>query len=246
MATIVLVHGAWHGAWCWSKLIPKLENLGHKAIAFDLPGGGDDKTPSAEITLDSYANKICKELESLDDKVFLLGHSMGGMAISAAAEKCPDKIHGLIYLTAFLPRNHESLFMIEERNPKPRIPPSLILSDDEKSATIAEDKLKGIFYHDCSDDDIRFAITKLTPQALEPMSNPITLSKKNFGSLLRAYIECIDDRAICIELQRGMIEKLPCAVVCSLPASHSPFLSVPGDLAEMLDDIVEKQSATKI
>jgi len=244
MATFLLIHGAQHGAWCWDKLIPKLEGLGHKAIAIDLPGGGDDKTPAAEITLDSYANRICEELQSMDEKVFLLGHSMGGMAISAAAEKNPDKIQGLIYLTAFLPRNHESLFLIEERNPKPTLPPNLIFSSDEKSVTVAEDKLKEIFYHDCSDEDVRVAITKLTPQALEPLSSPITLSRNNYGSLPRAYIECVDDGAINIELQRDMIEKSPCDIVCSLPASHSPFLSMPGALAEMLDDIVAKQLAT--
>jgi pimeloyl-ACP methyl ester carboxylesterase len=55
MSTFLLVHGAWHGAWCWSKLVPELEALGHKTIVFDLPSHGEDKTPAGDVTLDDYA-----------------------------------------------------------------------------------------------------------------------------------------------------------------------------------------------
>ena len=58
MANFLLIHGAWHGAWCWHKVIPAIEALGHQAIAIDLPSHGRDKTPVAEATLESYARKV--------------------------------------------------------------------------------------------------------------------------------------------------------------------------------------------
>ena len=64
MSTYVLVHGSWHGGWCWDKVVPLLEAKGHKAIALDLPGHGADKTPISEITVDSYAARVCAALDA--------------------------------------------------------------------------------------------------------------------------------------------------------------------------------------
>ena len=88
MATYVLVHGAWHGAWCWNKVAPLLEAKGHTVVAPDLPGHGDDDTPRAGVTLESYAKKVADVVSAQDEKVILVGHSMGGIAITAGAEWC--------------------------------------------------------------------------------------------------------------------------------------------------------------
>lgn len=93
MSTYVLVHGAWHGAWCWKYVIPILENEGHNVIALDLPGHGEDKTPIPEITFDAYAKRVCKILDEQSEPVVLVGHSMGGAVISQVAEYLPSKNH---------------------------------------------------------------------------------------------------------------------------------------------------------
>lgn len=86
MSTYLLVHGAWHGGWCWRKVVPLLEAQGHKVLAPTLPGHGEDKTPAAAVTLRSYADTICRLAGAQTKPVILVGHSMGGIVITQAAE----------------------------------------------------------------------------------------------------------------------------------------------------------------
>ena len=82
MTQFLLVHGAFHGAWCWQKLVAELEKRSHRARAIDLPGQGEDQTPLKEVTLDSMVDKIIAEMADLPGKVVLLGHSLGGIPIT--------------------------------------------------------------------------------------------------------------------------------------------------------------------
>ena len=102
MKTFILIHGSWHSSWNWHRVIPILENQGHKAIAMDLPGMGRDKTPINEVKMQSTVEKICRLIDSVDGNVILVGHSKNGIMISQAAEYRPDKIEKLVYLAAYL------------------------------------------------------------------------------------------------------------------------------------------------
>lgn len=236
MATYVLVHGAWHGAWCWSKVIPELETLGHRTITFDLPGHGDDPTPRRTVTLKSYAACIVKTLDMINEKVILMGHSMGGMAISVAAEQRPGKISTLVYLAAFLPKNGESLFTIEERSPRPSVPENLVPAANGKTGTLNPERIVDLFYHDCNEEDIAYAMSRLTPQPLELLNTPVAITAERFGSIPRVYIECTDDHAISVELQRDMVVASPVTKIISMNSSHSPFFSKPRELARILHE----------
>ena len=85
MSTSILVHGAWHGSWCWDKVVPLLEQADHQVQALDLPGHGQDKTPLREVTLATYTNCVCEALDAQTEPVILVGHSPGGLAITQAA-----------------------------------------------------------------------------------------------------------------------------------------------------------------
>ena len=102
IATFVLIHGAWHGGWCWDKVKPILEKNGHTVVAPDLPGHGEDKTPIADVSLAAYTERVCEILDQQSEKVILVGHSLGGLSISQAAELRPENIEILVYLSAFL------------------------------------------------------------------------------------------------------------------------------------------------
>src|SRR5262245_45934550 len=244
MAQFVLVHGAFHGAWCWRKTVKELEKRGHQAQVIDLPGQGDDTTPLCDVTLESMADRIVTALEHSMGRAVLVGHSLGGMAISAAAEKASERVEALIYVCAFLPRNGESLLAIEGRNPKVAVPKSLSVSDDGVSGTIMPDRVHDLFYHDCPLADASNTAARLRPQALAPLSTPIHLTPERFGRVSRGYVECTEDRALVVEMQRDMISKSLPVIVRELPSGHSPFLSMPDRLSEVLIELVPTGKAS--
>ena len=126
MAIYLLIHGAWHGGWCWRKVAPLLESKGHRGIAPDLPGHGQDRTPLASVTLESYARRICEIARQQTEAVILAGHSMGGVAITQAGEYCAEKIQALVYVCAFLPRNGDSLETWASRNSGTLVTPAAV------------------------------------------------------------------------------------------------------------------------
>jgi pimeloyl-ACP methyl ester carboxylesterase len=112
MSTFVLVHGAWHGGWCWNRVIPHLESAGHRALAVTLTGQGDRAhliNPS--IDLDTHITDVVGMLEMDDlNGVILVGHSSGGLVICGAAERAWKRIRRLVYLDALVPRHGQSGF----------------------------------------------------------------------------------------------------------------------------------------
>jgi len=234
MATYVLIHGAWHGGWCWDKVVPLLRKQGHKVEAPDLPGHGKDKTPIREVTLQGYANSVCKVLDAQSEPVILLGHSMGGIVISQAAEYRPKKIKTLVYLTAFLLQKGEFLLQVAQGDTEALVLPNLIMAEDQSYATIRAEAVKEVFYGDCPDQDVVRAKSLLCPQAAAPFATPISVTEENFGRIPRVYIECLRDKAISPSVQKKMYTALPCQKVISMDTSHSPFLSAPGALVDHL------------
>lgn len=99
--TFVLVHGAWHGGWCWEKLRPLLEAEGHTVIAPDMPGHGEDRLPIEDQNLEKYARTVEALIAPLNEPVILVGHSFGGMITSQAACYIPNKIKNLSILQRF-------------------------------------------------------------------------------------------------------------------------------------------------
>lgn len=234
MSVYVLVHGAWQGSWCWDKVVPLLEKEGHTVQSPNLPGHGNDKTPIPEISLQAYADRVCDILDAQSEPVVLVGHSMGGVVITQAAEYRPDKVKILVYLAAFLLQNGEFLLQYGELDKDSLVLPNLIMSEDQSFATIKEEVVKAAFYGDCSDEDVERARSLLVPQASAPLATPVSTSKDNFGSLPRIYISCSRDRVISPSIQEKMYRYLPCEKVIQMDTSHSPFFSAPEELAKHL------------
>jgi pimeloyl-ACP methyl ester carboxylesterase len=234
MSVFLLVHGAWHGAWCWSDVVPYLEEMGHRVAAIDLPGHGDDRTPVAQVTLQAYADRVCGALDALAEPVILVGHSMGGLVITQAAEQRPERVKALVYLCAFLPRNGESLLQLAQEDAGGLVLPNLVVEEDGASATVRAEAIRDAFYADCSDEQVALARSRLVPQAMAPLATPVAITEERFGHVPRVYIETLRDRAIPVSLQRKMHTASPCRAVVTLDTSHSPFFSAPGDLASVL------------
>ena len=241
MATFVLVHGAFHGAWCFTKLVTELSARGYRAVAIDLPGGGDDPTPIAEITLAGNATAVAGAVRGLPEPVILLGHSLAGVSISAAAELVPERIALLVFLAAFLPRDGDSVASISASpaSRKESGPSAFTRAEDGLSFAPIAERAQAIFYSKCSDEDAAAAIPRLRPQAYTIPRTVVHLTPERFGAVPRVYIECLEDNTVSLGLQRDMVAKSPCREVVSLPTDHSPFLSAPGLLADVLVRLAE-------
>jgi pimeloyl-ACP methyl ester carboxylesterase len=108
--TFVLVHGAWHGAWCWAAVINQLELLGDRAFAVDLPGHGMNRANRAEVTLESYVDSVVKFIEERDLRdVVIAGHSLGGITIPGVAVKIPKRIKRVVWVTAIVPLDRKPM-----------------------------------------------------------------------------------------------------------------------------------------
>jgi pimeloyl-ACP methyl ester carboxylesterase len=234
MARFVLVHGAWHGAWCYDGVASDLAAAGHEADAIDLPGHGGDTTPHDQVTLDLYARRIADVVGDDGDPVVLVAHSMGGIAATQAAELVPDRLARLVYLTAFLPRDGESLQMLAglPENVNDLVMPNCIIEPPD--AILPGDAARAAFYHRCTPEDADAAVARLNPQPLPPLATPVSVTESGARGVERHYIACTDDRAIPIALQRRMIDASPCASVVEIDADHSPFLCAREELVEAL------------
>jgi pimeloyl-ACP methyl ester carboxylesterase len=238
MATFVLVHGAFHGAWCWTKLVPELERRGQRVVTLDLPGGGDDPTPVEQVTLEGYVARVAEVLARQAEPATLVGHSLGGITVTAAAERVPDRIRKLVYLCAFILRDGQSLYqLLDPTAPADSVPPKGSSWDIVVSPVPPVDR-RDIFYNGCSDADVAFAFARLRPQANAPRLTKVSLTPGRFGRVPRAYIETTDDQAVPLAMQRGMQASTPCGEVCSLPTGHSPFFAAPAALADALASLV--------
>lgn len=233
----VLVHGAWHGAWCWEHLEQELRARQLGVSVLDLPGHGADVTPRDQIDMAAYVERVALWIRELDRPVELVGHSMGGAIITAVAEQIPAHLTGLTYLCAFMPRNGESLAQLGAEDQDSGLAGAMHSGPEPNTVVVDDDTARNVFYHDCSSDDVDAAIARLVPQPVAPFGAPITTTEQGFGSVPRAYILCREDRAITAAMQERMIERMPCSPVIELATGHSPFYADPAALADALERV---------
>ncbi len=235
MASFVLVHGAWHGAWCWERVIPPMQAAGHEVVAIDLPAHGADRSAPWSATLRSYAECIVSAARGLSQKPFVVGHSMGGIAITDAAGSQPEAFAGLVYLCAFVPRIGDSLLKLGRQDPNSRVARNLL--PGLAGLQIRTGRAQSVFYNTCSAADAAWAIGRLKPDPVRPML--ARLDREAPVGFPRACIVCTEDRAISFDYQREMAARGCIRRVVTMKTDHSPFLSAPRELADRLGEMAK-------
>ena len=145
-----------------------------------------------EVTLDAYAKRICEELGRAPEPAVLVGHSMGGMAITQAAPRCPDRIASMVYVAAFLPQDGESLIGLTQlpEGEGDQVQANLVVSGDPPVATMPDEASRAATYAHCSDEMAAWAIASRTPQPVFPFTEPVALGGFDFAGIARAYVFC--------------------------------------------------------
>ncbi len=234
MATYILIHGSWHGAWCWYKIVSRLAAAGQQALAPDLPSHGRDRTPPREVTLESYVDRVIELVDAQAEPVILVAHSRGGIVASQVAEARPAQVKRLVYLAAFLVPDGQTVFGLARQDPDSLVGRNLDVHPSEGWDMLRSAAFRETLYADCSDEDLALGRLLLTPEPIAASSTPLRLTEQNFGRVPRTYIELLQDRAVSPALQKRMYTALPCQAVLSLNASHSAYFSAPDELTGLL------------
>jgi pimeloyl-ACP methyl ester carboxylesterase len=236
MAAFVLIHGAFHGGWCWEPVTDLLRAAGHVALAPDLPGMAGDPTPVEQVTLASTADFVADLVRAQSQPVVLAGHSMGGVVISEVAERVPERLAGLVYVTGIMLPSGVSLV-----DSAPELGHVKVAQSADGVEMMVDLELAPQLFYNTTDEALAGqAVARLTRQPMAPATVPLNLSDERFGRTPRAYVECAQDNALPLASQRKLQQTLPCDPVITLDTDHSPFLCAPKQLADGLIGIAEQ------
>jgi pimeloyl-ACP methyl ester carboxylesterase len=241
-STVILVHGAGHGSWCWGKVIPFMKAKKINTLVIDLPGSSND---IIKLFTHSFADDVqaIKNLAtSVKGTVILVGHSSAGVAIAQAAEWLgTDKVEKLVFLDAFMPQNGESVLDLVAKATKSNnaenttdSPPIMLFTENFKAFQWNPVNVAKRFYHDCKIAEVSVAMANLTWQSSASVGTPAQLTDGIYGRIPKYYILCTK----AYELEKsGIAHNVPIQKLYKLPSGHSPFLSMPEKLADIFQEI---------
>jgi pimeloyl-ACP methyl ester carboxylesterase len=229
---IVLVHGAWHGAWCFATLQAELDNRGLPSYAIDLPGHGASTAPLGDLHSD--AEHVATVLQALGGPAVLVGHSYGGAVITEAVARGSAVAH-LVYLTAFALDAGESIMGLLMSLPRAEVALSAAMQqrDDGCSVLVGDECIAEALYARCAPAAVAAALPRLGPQPMATFAQPVSGDART--SVPSTYVRCTEDRAIHITHQEHMAAR--CTAVQTLDTDHSPFLSMPAATADIIEAI---------
>jgi pimeloyl-ACP methyl ester carboxylesterase len=232
---IVLVHGAFENAQIWGYVTAKLQKDGYKVVTVDLPGRPGNPAAPDKVSLDLYRDDVIKALGTSKRPAVVVGHSFGGIVISAAAEKAPKKIKTLVYLAAYLPHNGDSLVSMAEQDHDAKIGPHLQIQKDKGIASI-EYSARADLFANGGPEGLRKAIPdEILDEPLAPLATPVKLTEAKFGKVDKAYIHTAIDQVISPSYQAQMVASTPVRVEYTLQTGHTPFLTDPDGVASDIE-----------
>jgi len=235
--TFLFVHGASHGAWCWERLLPHLDQT---AVAVDLPGRGPQAAPIETITLGDWVDFVVAEIESLrGEKVVLVGHSLAGVVLPRVADRIPERIERLIFIACTLPPDGE--IVLDALSPAAEAVAET-KRDDTAASLVAEADARWMFCNDMDEEQTRFVLDRLVPETWHPMQTPSDLAGLRHG-IPAHYVKLLRDQTIPPELQDQMITAIGELEVHTLDAGHDAMVSRPKALAELLESIAGSREA---
>jgi pimeloyl-ACP methyl ester carboxylesterase len=235
---ILLVHGAWHGAWCWATLQAELDRRGLPSYAVDLPGHGLSTLPLGDLHGD--ASHVAAVLAGIDDEVVLVGHSYGGAVITQAAGSAhtiANRVAHLVYLTGFALDDGESVWKFARSRPRLSVAlDAAVVGGDDGMSHVDPDAAPAALYGSCPPAAVSAAVARLGPQPVASFEQPVAGSPR--ATIHSTYVRCTADQAIHIERQDELAAR--CEQVVTLDCDHSPFMSMPVAVADVLEPLTAR------
>nr|XP_043635502.1 putative methylesterase 12, chloroplastic isoform X2 [Erigeron canadensis] len=249
---VVLIHGEGFGAWCWYKTIALLEESGMVPTALDLTGSGIDLKDTNHITtLEDYSKPLTDYLQNLpeDEKVILVGHSIGGACVSYALEHFQQKISKAVFLCGTMVADGQKAFDVFAE----QLGSSELFMKESKflihgngkdnPATgfmFEKQQMRGLYFNQSPAKDIALAMVSVRPIPLGPIMQNLSLSKEKYGTCRRFYIQTLEDHALSPDIQEKLVRDNPPEGVFKIKGSdHCPFFSKPQSLHKILLEIAQ-------
>ena len=223
--TLVLVHGAWHGSWCWEQLVEALGDLPVRTV--DLPSAGDDPATLGDLYADAAA--VRSVLAGIDGPTVVVGHSYGGAVVTEAVTAGSGVVR-VVYLCAFLLDAGESLLGAVGGTPPPWW--------DVRADHVLVRTPETVFYNGVSPELAARSAARVSAHSLRAFEQPLT--NAGWRAVPSTYVVATQDQAIPPVAQEAMAQRA--GDVLRMDTGHSPFLSHPQELAELLREIVHRAS----
>lgn len=241
---IILIHGAWAGAWVWAPLVEALAVRGREAVAMDLPGDGFHRIAPGDVVLEDY-------FEALDAAIgagpaVLVGHSGGGMLVSAGAARFGDRVSHGIWVAGMLLSDGESFDDVQRATSAggadgggadgggQGVTPHIQPGTDGVTSTVPPEAAIRHFFHDFAPEDAAKAAVRLTPQPNVGHRIPKQTGPA-FAALPKLYIHASDDRSVLPVAQRYMCAGQENLTVVEMATGHVPQVVDPEGLATHID-----------
>lgn len=228
MADYVLVHGAWHGAWCWKKVVPALWSAGHRAFAVTLSGVGERAhIAPRSVTLDTHIADVANviEAEEMLDAI-LVGHSYAGVVITGVAQRAPGRLRHLVYLDAVVPHPGESWSSGHSAETRAARRQAIA---EHGALPPPDPAIYGLHGADAA-----WVARRQTPQPGAVYDAALDFELERVAALPRTYISCIEPRLATIDPSRARARSEPGWNFVELSAGHDPMISAPEALLREL------------
>lgn len=221
MATFVLVHGAWHGGWCWERVARLLREQGHSVYAPTLTGVCErSHVSSSEINLNTHIDDVVNEIKWKElQGIVLVGHSYGGMVVTGVAEQCADRISSIVYLDAFLPLDGQSLYDI--------------VGSAHPSSGGMVDPFPAEFFA-VNEKDRAWVDRMTTPQSEATFSQPLQVTDKVEGIGKKTYVRALQGAIPPFAAIYARLEQDPTWHCLEIDCGHDMMIDKPDEIADIL------------
>lgn len=228
----VLVHGAWHGGWCWAPVADRLRAAGHTVFTPTLTGNGERKhLISKDITLETAATDVINvlEYEELRD-VYLVGHSFGGQVAASAVDRAPERVKRLVFLDGGWPENGRSVF--------DSLPPDVRASRykvvEEKGGGVGVPVVDAGLFGITDPQQAAWVNRRLTPQPIGTYTSPAKMSNPVGNGKPVTFIRCTSPRFSSVDQYEELARKQPSWQLLEIATAHDAMVIKPEETAKLL------------